>query len=324
MGSAVAFRLAAFRIAAFGIAVFRIAAFGALAALWGCNAPQPMPPMAPPPVVVPVLPETAASAGLRAHYAQVQAKMLATGLWRTQMAPSDAPFTDRNLTDNFLKIALYDEYSGGKVLSHSNEAPIALRRWDQPVRIKLIFGPAAPAEQVAVDTERVASYLARLTRVTGHPVGLVNIAPNFWVHIATIDERRAMAPTLQAELTEITPNQIDSITNMAPDTYCQVVTQFDGETSIYAFAVTVIPSELPNLMRLACINEELAQSLGLPNDSNAARPSIFNDDEEFALLTGQDELMLRILYDPALHPGMTAAQARPIVKVLASRLMGGS
>ena len=33
--------------------------------------------------------------------------------------------------------------------------------------------------------------------------------------------------------------------------------------------------------------------------------------------------MLRILYDPALRPGMTEAVARPIVFDLASRLLGG-
>lgn len=293
----------------------------ALMALGGCT-PPPVVPVALPPVVAPVVPETAESAALRAHYDKVQAGMLATGLWRTDTAPADAPFTDRNLADNFLKIALYDEYSGGTVTKASNEAPIALRRWDQPVRVSLIFGAAVPPDQVATDTARITSYLAQLAAVTGHPIGLVTSAPNFWVHLATIDERRAMGPTLQAELDEITANQIDSITNMQPDTYCQVVTQFDDATSTYAAAVTVIPSELPTLMRLACIDEELAQSLGLPNDSNVARPSIFNDDEEFALLTRQDEMMLRILYDPSLRPGMTEREARPVVKALATRLMG--
>ncbi len=45
---------------------------------------------------------------------------------------------------------------------------------------------------------------------------------------------------------------------------------------------------------------EIAQGLGLPNDSPTARPTIFNDDEEFALLTRQDEMMLRML-SPAAY-----------------------
>lgn len=54
-----------------------------------------------------------------------------------------------------------------------------------------------------------------------------------------------------------------------------------------------------------------------------ARPSIFNDDEEFSLLTRHDELLLRILYDPRLRPGITEAEARPIVTTIATELMGG-
>ncbi len=57
--------------------------------------------------------------------------------------------------------------------------------------------------------------------------------------------------------------------------------------------------------------KKLPKGLGLANDSPAARPSIFNDDEEFATLTPQDEQMLRMLYNPALRPGMTISEARP-------------
>jgi hypothetical protein len=71
------------------------------------------------------------------------------------------------------------------------------------------------------------------------------------------------------------------------------------------------------------LHEELTQGLGLPNDSPRARPSIFNDDEEFALLTDHDELLLRMLYSPELRPGMTPEQARPVVESLARRLLGG-
>ena len=78
-----------------------------------------------------------------------------------------------------------------------------------------------------------------------------------------------------------------------------------------------------DLLRLSCLHEEIAQGLGLPNDSPRARPSIFNDDEEFALLTGMDEDMLRILYNPALRPGMSEDEARPIIRDLATQLVGG-
>ncbi len=70
-------------------------------------------------------------------------------------------------------------------------------------------------------------------------------------------------------------------------------------------------------MRKSCIHEEIAQGLGLANDSPEARPSIFNDDDEFALLTIHDEMLLTMLYDPRPAIGMSVEQARPVIKELA-------
>jgi hypothetical protein len=85
--------------------------------------------------------------------------------------------------------------------------------------------------------------------------------------------------------------------------------------------VALIRAEHPELLRSACIHEELAQGMGLANDSPAARPSIFNDDEEFGLLTRHDELLLKMLYDPRLRTGMTAAEAEPIIQRIATELL---
>ena len=72
-------------------------------------------------------------------------------------------------------------------------------------------------------------------------------------------------------------------------------------------------------MRDACYHEEIAQGLGLSNDSDLARPSIFNDDEEFALLTTHDEYLLRMLYDTRMPLGADPATARPVAAELARR-----
>ena len=96
-----------------------------------------------------------------------------------------------------------------------------------------------------------------------------------------------------------------------------------SDANTYTAAVAVIRAENPGLLRLSCIHEELAQGLGLANDSPAARPSIFNDDDEYALLTRHDELLLRMLYDPRLRPGMSAAEAAPMVRQIATELVGG-
>ena len=64
----------------------------------------------------------------------------------------------------------------------------------------------------------------------------------------------------------------------------------------------LIRAEHPPFTRLSCVHEEMAQAMGLPNDSPEARPSLFNDDLEFALLTEHDAILLRMLYDPRLGP----------------------
>jgi hypothetical protein len=270
-----------------------------------------------------VLPETQASAAARAYYARVQSQLLAQGLLRTDGGGRDTPFTDRMLAENFIRVALYDEYTrsaGGPV---QRTTASRLRRWDAPVRVGLRFGSSVPRNRQATDRARIASYLARLSRVTAHPIRLDDAAPNFWIHIVSEDERRALGPQIRAALPGLTGSEVAGITDMPRSTYCLVYAMSEGSGSTYSRAFAVIRSEHPDLLRLSCLHEEIAQGLGLANDSPTARPSIFNDDEEFALLTTQDELMLRMLYNPALRPGMTETEARPMVESLASRLLGG-
>ena len=282
---------------------------------------QPRP--RPAPVAPAAVPETPDSAAARAYYAQVQQALLSQGLLRTDGGGVDTPITDRMLANNFIRIAMYEEYDralGGTVAS---AAPMRLTRWQGPVRVGLRFGASVPADKRATDTARISSYLARLAGLTGLSIRLVDGNANFIIQIASVDERRALGPVLQAALPELTAAQVTGVTNLDRSTYCLVWTQSDTSSGLYERAFVFIPAEHPDLMRLACIHEEIAQGLGLPNDSPTARPTIFNDDEEFALLTTQDELMLRMLYNPQLRPGMTEAEARPIVESLAARLLGG-
>lgn len=302
-----------------------LAAF-ALAGLTACiSAPPPGPTRQTPPPVTVVAPSgmSPASAAAAAHYGRVQAQLLSQGLLRTDGGGTDTPFTDRMLAENFIRIALYDEYartSGGPVQRMTESR---IRKWTGPVRVGLRFGASVSPDRRAADTARVASFLKRLSALTGHPIGLDDRAPNFFVQIVTEDERRALGPQIRAALPGLSGSEVAAITEMPRSTYCLVYAMSAADGATYTRAFAVIRAEHPDLLRLSCIHEEIAQGLGLANDSPTARPSIFNDDEEFALLTRQDELMLKMLYTPALRPGMTEAEARPIVESLATRLVGG-
>nr|WP_227751677.1 DUF2927 domain-containing protein [Tabrizicola oligotrophica] len=301
----------------------------ALGVLAACGtpavSPRPMPaPASQAPLAAPQ-PPSAESAAAQAYYAQVQQALLAQGLLRTDGGGKDTPYTDRMLAETFLDIALHDEYrpgTGGLVASTGE--PTALRRWEGPVRVGLRFGASVLPETRATDTARVASFLARLSQVTGHPIRLDDTNPNFLLHIVNEDERRLLGPAIHAALPGLGAADVAGMTQMPQSTYCAVLAQSRGQSGVYTRAFAVVRAEHPDLLRLSCIHEEVAQGLGLPNDSPRARPSIFNDDEEFALLTRMDEDLLRMLYNPALRPGMRLDEVRPIVFDLAARLTGGA
>lgn len=67
---------------------------------------------------------------------------------------------------------------------------------------------------------------------------------------------------------------------------------------------------------LACVVEELTQVLGLPNDANTVRPSVFNDLSAHSLLTGLDYVLLKILYDSRLPVGADLSRAVPLVHTI--------
>jgi hypothetical protein len=301
----------------------RLTAGTAILALVGCTpAAAPLAPPPPPPVPAVPAPPTPKSAAALTYFGQVQQMLLAQGLLRSDSG-SEVPYTDRMLAENFLRIALYDEYrrsSGGFV---RQETASILRRWEVPVRVSVRFGPSVPAERQATDRARIASFVARLAGITGHPITMDEGNPNFFIHVVSEDEREALGPQVRAVLPNLSPGDVAGITNMPRSTYCLVYALSEGNSGAYTRAFAVIRAEHPDLLRLSCVHEELTQGLGLPNDSPRARPSIFNDDEEFALLTDHDELLLRMLYSPQLRPGMTAEQARPIVFDLTRRLTGG-
>jgi hypothetical protein len=292
-------------------------------ALAGCVGSGPVA-VAPPPDPLPVVPtpQTAKSAAVQAYFAQVQQALLTQGMLRTD-GGSEIEFTDRILAENFMRIALFDEYRRGSGGFVRQETESDLRRWEVPVRIGIRFGASVPPDRQATDRARIASFAARLSSVTGHPISVDERAPNFFIHVVSEDEREALGPVVRATLPGLGPAEVAGITAMPKTTYCLVYALADNSSGAYTRAFAVIRAEHPDLLRLSCLHEELTQGLGLPNDSPRARPSIFNDDEEFALLTDHDELLLRILYSPELRPGMTAAEARPIVFSLARRLTGG-
>ncbi|WP_437438406.1 DUF2927 domain-containing protein [Limimaricola cinnabarinus] len=281
-------------------------------------APQPRPAASPDPA------RSAASKALSQHYARLQSDLVTQGLLRGDGGGPDTPFTDTMLARNFIRIALYDEYVADGANLRAEATMSRLRRWETPIRMDVQFGETVPAKQRARDRNAVAAYAARLSRLTGVPIGQTAGEGNFSVLILNEEDRLGYEAKLKQMVPGIAESSVRAFLNPSRSTLCLVIAFSEDGGNTYSRAVALIRGEHPDMLRLACIHEELAQGMGLANDSPQARPSIFNDDEEFGLLTRHDELLLKMLYDPRLRPGMSAVEAAPIARRIAAELVGGN
>lgn len=278
-------------------------------------------PIVRPALVAPPAPKVAepsqVSKDLAIYYQRLQNDLLVQGLLRGDGGGADTPFTNTQLARNFVRIALFNEYRDDSDLSNPQATVSPLRRWDQPIRMSVQFGPTVTAQQRDRDKASVATYAARLSRLTRVPITMTDRNPNFHVLFLGEDARQGYALQLRQLVPGISEAAVRAFVNLPRNQLCLVIGTFEPGQASYNKVVAMIRAEHPGLMRSACIHEEIAQGMGLANDSPQARPSIFNDDEEFALLTTHDEYLLRILYDPRLRTGMQAAQAAPIARQIA-------
>jgi len=70
-----------------------------------------------------------------------------------------------------------------------------------------------------------------------------------------------------------------------------------------------------------CLLEEITQSLGLPNDSNALRPSIFSDLDRLYALSRVDMILIRTLYHKQMRPGLPRAEALALASAIITKLL---
>ena len=272
-------------------------------ALGACAAPPPAPP--------------ALSFDLGSYYSAAEAEIRAQGGMRTEYEPSDAPFTKDDLARDFMRIALFDEYQTVNGSYVAGETPSNLRRYDRPVRVRVVNGGNTSEADAQFNATSVAQYTRRLARITGLDMRVANAneRANMVVFFLSRNEQPRIARQLGRYVTAPPREVEDAFANSPVDLLCAAFSLSNERLpDSYRSSLILVKSEHSPAQRSACVMEEMAQALGLTNDSRAARPSIFNDDEEFAALTKHDELLLRILYDPRLQSGMAPSAVRPLLK----------
>ena len=234
-----------------------------------------------------------------------QSEMRQRGYLRTETDPQDAPFTNARLVENFRRIAFYT------YPNDERHVPKPLTKWQAPIRY-IVMGTEADLTEV----DRLMARLARLTRLEIERVG--EDEANFVVLLLDEREQRAARRTFaDAESRAFFESFVSAIFD------CGAIADWSDDDPEITRALVYLHGDLDGLYRRLCFHEEISQSFGLFNDDPTVRPSIFNDDDEFALLTTHDEYLLRILYDPRLKSGMTPEEAMPLVARIVEELRPG-
>ncbi|MCH1930875.1 DUF2927 domain-containing protein [Shewanella sp. A25] len=183
-----------------------------------------------------------------------------------------------------------------------------VRKWRDPVRV---FIEHRVGDQ-ALHTQLVQMHLAHLAEITGHPFSVVDKLSDANLHL--VFTRQSLWTEDVARL--MGQSAVDKIHGSV----CMGTFGLNAQSEINR-AWIVIPVDQAQMhgKLVACVVEEITQTLGLPNDSEKVFPSIFNDKTPQNLLSGLDYILLKLLYSDAIKPGMTGAEAKPILQQLIQR-----
>jgi hypothetical protein len=243
---------------------------------------------------------------------EYQARAQADGLMRTDRAPADATFSNADLIENFRQIIFFAEYASEDGEFRAVRMPQNLEKHTGAV------GYSVEGDGVSdQDLSQIAGIATRISRVTGLKIHNSEEEDSLiWLMILNRAERNGLSAGLP-ENGNFEAIRKDLANDLGGDICVAYPMRQDDGPIIH---LIVIPDELSGLLRQSCIEEEFGQAFGPSADYDQARPSIFNDDEEFSLFTIHDELLFRVLYDPRLKPGMSEQEAMPIVRQIVEEL----
>lgn len=197
------------------------------------------------------------------------------------------------ITDSFIKIALEREYN-------KTAAP-TLVRWERPIRVFM----SSEVGNETLQHQLLSTHMKHLSLITGHPITLEKHSDkaNIFVIFTRYENVEEKVRQYIGD-----PENIRGALNEA---VCLGNFKVNNRQAIQ-YGTIIIPVDYARHRGrfLDCIVEEITQLMGLPNDSDEVYPSIFNDRSVDSYLSPLDYLLLRILYSPALHVGMTPPEVR--------------
>ena len=258
---------------------------------------------------------------LNEYYEMLEKRKLSFGLLRQDGGGDDTPFDSEDIITSFQQLAFYTEYNVTDNKLMPSASSVNLAKWKSDIIISSEFGSSLSSKKIEKDLAQIIAVSDILSKTTGIKINFSNQNPNMHILVGNEAELPKLINKISLNLSDFDPKIFPLISQLPKDIHCITLTALKSKLNPeIVSALVIIRNELPKLLRKACFHEEMAQSLGLSNDSHLARPSIFNDDDEFATLTEFDEILLKILYDERLEIGMTLRNSSEILRTVAKEI----
>lgn len=178
---------------------------------------------------------------------------------------------------------------------------MVVARWTEPLRIS-IKGQATPE-----DIQSIRRHLAVIKEITG--ITIEKVEPPEKPANLTI----WFVPALEMGAVTINGVEPDYIRQIAAPLSCYFLSFKKSPDSIVR-GVIVVNAQRPYEATNHCLLEELVQSMGLPNDTDMLRPSIFSDQDRLFSLSRSDEILVRTLYDDRMTEGLGVEEALRVAR----------
>lgn len=187
-------------------------------------------------------------------------------------------------------VGFFDTVVFGSEIDARMKASV-IARWTGPIRIS-IKGQSKPEHIAAIQ-----NHLGAIRDLTGVRFEKVE-RPEKPENITIL-----FLPAM--EMSKVSVNGVDPeyIQKLAAPLSCYFLS-FKKPPDTIIRGVIVVNAQRDTSAIDHCLLEELVQVMGLPNDTNMLRPSIFSDRDQLHVLSRHDEILLRTLYDERMTEGL--------------------
>lgn len=204
-------------------------------------------------------------------------------------------FSDAEIADGFLQTTIGAEL---QIAGRTDR----IRKYDAPVRV-YIDSRGRPDRRRTV--QRVVADIARRIRNIDLKVTTKRDEANFTV---TLVRSREFYPTLTRFFGR------DRAQEIRRDLDPQCLSGFrKGDDYRIIGSSVVLMTDVSDFVFADCAYEELLQALGPINDTDQVPWTMFNDDVQRGYFDVYDQLIMNVLYDPRVKPGMTADEVKAVL-----------